>query len=270
MLIGLFSVFNVAGQLNRLPNWNETIYRWHSSRIFSYLSLFDGQPQRIERNLILKPDNIFSYDYIIYRPQLNWFLGIEAVSDTVQVDFGKYSYKNDTLKLTIRDSMSTYLIKNNTLVSTEFRKLKLHYQMPFRIGFGLNYGSDLFDLDLTLHIDMFPIKGQNIILGFTGGMFIGNFTLGTSLGYQYKFLIGQLAFNYRSYPMPVPMPEPIYSFTINPKIGIELGGLYIKAGPDICLNKDPFPEEWHLKVLNVPVKVEIGYFIKLNNEIFKY
>jgi hypothetical protein len=260
----------VAGQLNRLPNWNQTSYLWHTDRFYMYGSFFNDKPKRVERNLILNQDSSFSYNYTTYRYNYDLFRGIRLYPDVSLYNRGKYSIKNDTLVLTYRDSVSIYLLKNNTVSPLENKRIKYHYQMPFRVGFGLNYGSDLFDLDMTFHVDMFPFKGQNILVGLTGGMFIGNLTVGASLGYQYKFLIGQLAFNYRNYPMPYPISEPIYSFTINPKIGIEFGGVFIKAGPDICLNEDPFPEEWHLKVLNVPVKVEVGYFLKFNNGLAKY
>lgn len=259
LLIVLISfVVKISGQNYRLPDWNKTTYKETIRPL--RLTILSAKPVKIETKLILYNNNKFTKSYTVYGNQISLSMfGYKLTPEVEVIDSGYYFSSSDTLNLKFSDSTLVYIKNKRKLVNIGNRK-KLKLENPTRLGVGLYYGS--FDFGVSMRADIFLFEKKNLYLGFNTGVFITNLTFGASVGYQFKSFISEVEFSYLTYPKVNQNNEIPWVFSINPKIGFNYHGLFIKASPSFILNKKTDNTLYKIDLKNIPIKLELGYFFK--------
>lgn len=224
--------------------------------------MLSDKPIKIETKLVLFNNNKFTNNYTVYDNQITLSMFGYKLSPEIEIiDSGYYFSSSDTLNLKYSDSTSTYIKKKRKLININNRN-KLKQETPIRLGMGLYYGP--FDFGFTINSDIFLFEKTNLYCSFNAGLFITNVTFGTSIGYQFKFFISEVEFNYLTYPKVNSNNEIPWVFSINPKIGFNFHGIFIKASPCFVLNKKTDNTLYKLETNNMPIKLEFGYFFKFD------
>lgn len=251
---------NIFGQSNTLPNWNYELYK-STERPFRW-TLLSNKPIKIETKLYLNnSNNTFKYNHTVYglnySPSLFYSNSKLAPLDEIN-DSGSYTKSLDLLTLGFKDTNLIYKIRENQLVYPSNKQYKnLKYQFPHRTGFAFCYGS--YGLALAFNVDYFLVKGKNVFFSLNADAFFNNFAIGTSIGYQYKSFITQLEIDGVSL-------HNSFNIQVNPKIGFEANGLFLKVGPCIIPNYENKNNTSGSKDTYNPFKIECGYYFKLDSK----
>jgi hypothetical protein len=257
----LSSINHCYSQDNRLPNWNQALFKWEKRPI--RWTIFSNKPSKIETQVLLNNNNEFKFQHTVYSPNYSFNLfKIELVPLEQYSDSGAYHWSGDTLELSFIDSSKLYFKKGSNLIplGTD-NKTKLTYSIPRRFSIGVHYGPEA--IAPSINTEFFPIKNKNVYFGIEAGLFIAHLNFGIHFGLQRSFFLAQIDLDYSIY-------GDNSFISVNPKVGLMKYGLYFKTGPSLLpfkeLNKNieiEFP-----RLYGVPLNFEIGYCFKINSKLF--
>lgn len=260
----LLPCFNYCfSQDNRLPNWDETLYKWQKRPL--RWTVFSDKPSKIETELLLSKNNEFKFQHSVYSPNYSFKLfKVELMPLEQYRDSGAYQWSGDTLELSFKDSSKLYCKKGLKLIPLETdTKNKLTYSIPRRFGIGIHYGPEA--IAVSMNTEFFPFNQKDLYLGIEAGLFISHLNIGIHFGCQKKFFLSQIDLDYS-----------IYGnndfFSVNPKIGMMKYGFYFKTGPSFLINENlkNIIDIDFVQIFGVPLNFEIGYCFKINSKYFDF